>query len=123
MHHAGFTLLGFVCGEFYEWLEGELIEALDAHHVDLLLVSAHKKVNRVDDRKVSPHYKRWAFQRRFQAISPYCGAALAQARGFDDRYVRNCDDWFVHRSGDPFPGRRVGQPFFGSSDTAHNNAR
>jgi len=106
--HAGYTLLGFVCGEGYEWHEGQLTSALS--DVDVVVVSAHVEVNRIWDREIDPGLKRWAFQRRFQLIAGYAGAALAHARGPDETYVRNCDDWFVHRGGDPFPGPRVGVP-------------
>lgn len=106
--HAGYTSLGFVCGEGYEWPEDELTPVLSG--IDVLAVSAHVEVNRIWDREIDPGLKRWAFQRRFQLISGYAGAALAHARGADESYVRNCDDWFVHRGEDPFPGPRVGQP-------------
>lgn len=106
--HAGYTLLGFVCGEAYEWQERDLAAELSG--IDVVVVSAHVEVNRIWDREIDPGLKRWAFQRRFQFISQHAGAALAHARGIDDTHVRNCDDWFVHRGSDPFPGPRVGQP-------------
>ena len=106
--HAGYTLLGFVCGEAYEWPERDLAAELPA--TDVVVVSAHVEVNRIWDREIDAGLKRWAFQRRFQFISQHAGAALAHARGIDDAYVRNCDDWFVHRGSDPFPGPRVGEP-------------
>jgi hypothetical protein len=104
--HAGYGLLGFVCGEGYEWPETELATALS--NVDVVAVSAHVEINRIWEPAIDPELKRWAFQRRFRFISGYAGAALAHARGTDDRYVRNCDDWFVHRGGEPFPEPRVG---------------
>jgi hypothetical protein len=104
--HAGYTLLGFVCGETYEWPEHDL--AAELHGVDVVVVSAHVEVNRIWEREIDPELKRWAFQRRFQFISQHTGAALAHARGTDDAYVRNCDDWFVHRGDAPFPGPRIG---------------
>ena len=106
--HAGYTLLGFVCGEAYEWPQPDL--AADLPGIDIVVISAHVEVNRIWDREIDPGLKRWAFQRRFQFIAQHAGAALAHARGIDDAYVRNCDDWFVHRGNDPFPGPRVGQP-------------
>jgi hypothetical protein len=106
--HAGFTLLGFVCGECYEWEKRELASALT--DVAVVAVSAHVEVNRIWKRRIDPKRKRWSFHRRFRFISTYAGAALAHVRGADDRYVRNCDDWFVHRGGEPFPGPRVGVP-------------
>ncbi len=105
--HAGHTLLGFVCGEGYEWPEAELAAALVG--IDVVAVSAHVEVNRIWDPEIDQGLKRWAFQRRFRFISEYAGAALAHARGADDNYVRNCDDWFVHRGEEPFPGPRVGE--------------
>lgn len=106
--HAGFRLLGFVCGEGYKWNAAELVAMLPA--VDVVAVSAHVEVNRTREPEINPEYKRWAFQRRFQLISEHAGAALAHARGADDRYVRNCDDWFAHRGGPLFPEPRVGTP-------------
>ncbi|MGH7634063.1 MAG: hypothetical protein ACRENC_10070 [Gemmatimonadaceae bacterium] len=108
MTHAGYTLLGFVCGEAYEWQERDLAAELSG--IDVVVVSAHVEVNRIWDREIDPGLKRWAFQRRFQFISQYAGAALAHARGINDAYVRNCDDWFVHRGSVPFPEPRVGTP-------------
>lgn len=104
--HAGYTLLGFVCGEAYEWHERDL--AAELSDIDVVVISAHVEVNRIWDREIDPGLKRWAFQRRFQFIAQHAGAALAHARGTDEGYVRNCDDWFVHRGSDPFPGSRVG---------------
>jgi hypothetical protein len=116
IQHAKFALLGFVCGECYEWPEDELICALQKHNVDVVAVSAHKKVNRVASPEVPEDYKRWAFQRRFQLLSRYCGAALAQARGLDAQLVRNRDNWFVHQGELPFPGSSEGTPFRFVSD-------
>lgn len=101
-------MLGFVCGEGYEWPVDELTRALSG--IDVVVVSAHVEVNRIWEREIDPELKRWAFQRRFQLISGCAGAALAHARGTDHTYVRNCDDWFVYRGEDPFPGPRVGTP-------------
>jgi hypothetical protein len=114
--HAGFTLLGFVCGEGYEWEETEFVEALSGK--DVVAVSAHVEVNRTWKPEIDPGYKRWAFQRRFQLISAHCGAALAHARGADDNYVRNCDDWFVHRGGPLFPEPRIGTPIAGGAEAS-----
>jgi len=104
--HAGYTLLGFVCGEGYEWAEHDVAEELSG--VDVVVISAHVEVNRIWEPAIDEGLKRWAFQRRFRFISQYAGAALAHARGTDANYVRNCDDWFVHRGKEPFPGPRVG---------------
>lgn len=112
IRHSGYTLLGFVCGECYEWPKETLISAVQQHNVDVVAVSAHRQVNRTWEPVIPLHYRRWAFQRRFQCISSFCGAALAQVRGHDDAYVRNCDDWFVHRAGELFPGPRVGRPIY-----------
>ena len=61
--HAGYTFLGFVCGEAYEWSKSDLADHLKG--VDLVAVSAHRSVNRVWNRRVTdPRSKRWAFQRR-----------------------------------------------------------
>lgn len=109
--HAGYALLGFVCGEGYEWLERDLTEVLP--ETDVVVISAHVKVNRIRKPEIDEGVKRWAFQRRFRFISRQAGAALAHARGSDDSYVRNCDDWFVHRGEAPFPGPRVGDPIGG----------
>ena len=117
--HAGFTLLGFVCGEGYEWPEDDLVPALAG--VDVVVVSAHVEVNRIWDRGIDPGLRRWPFQRRFQLISGHAGAALAHARGTDTNYVRNCDNWFVHRGDEPFPGPRVGVPIAAAAEAARGS--
>jgi hypothetical protein len=71
-------LLGFVCGEGYEWPEGDLAEALPG--VDVVVISAHVEVNRIWEPAIDQGMKRWAFQRRFRFISQQAGAALAHAR-------------------------------------------
>src|SRR3569833_118421 len=102
----GFTLLGFVCGEAYEWPEDQLCAAL--RDVDVVAVSAHVEVNRQRRRRIEPTHRRWAFHRRFQMIASRCGAALAQSHSGDYDRVRVCDNWFVFRNGSPFPGQRQG---------------
>lgn len=102
----GLTLLGFVCGEVYEWPEEQVRSAL--RDVDVVAVSAHVEVNRQWQRRIAPTLRRWAFQRRFQMIASRCGAALAQSHTADYDRVRACDNWFVYRNGRPFPGQRQG---------------
>lgn len=113
--HGDLTFLGFVCGEAYERSEDEFVAQLESG-VDVVAISAHVRVNRISAPCVtSSSAKRWAFQRRFQLISGYAGASLSHARANDDRYVRDCDNWFVHRGEDPFPGERSGQRIVGAT--------
>lgn len=60
--HAGYTLIGFVCGESYEWCETELVAELG--EADVVVISAHTKVNRIWAPAVGLRVRRWAFHRR-----------------------------------------------------------
>jgi hypothetical protein len=91
-----------------QWSEHDVAEVLPG--VDVAVISAHVEVNRIWEPAIDEGLKRWAFQRRFRSFSQHAGAALAHARGTDDSYVRNCDDWSAHRGKEPFPGPRVGEP-------------
>lgn len=84
--HAGYTLLGFVCGEGYEWPERDVAEVLPG--VDVVVISAHVEVNRIWEPAIDEGLKRWAFQRRFRFISQHAGAALAHAHGTDAKGPR-----------------------------------
>jgi hypothetical protein len=106
--HHSFRVMGFVCGEVWEYSPADLVPALE--EVDLVAVSAHSQVNRIWERAISADYRRWPFHCRFALLAESCGAALAQARGVEEHYVVNCDNWFVHRDASPFSGERYGTP-------------
>jgi len=107
---AGFKALAFICGAIYDSSDGNPLDpARHLQDVDVVLDAGHLSLNRVWTPVVSLGRKRWAFQRKLQEISPYCGAIFSQSHG--NRYgtrVRDCDNWIVYRGDDPFPGKRRG---------------
>ncbi len=103
--HEGVAFAGFVCGEAYTEKNKRALRAELGGSVHVIAVSSHVRVNRQKKLLVeNVHAKRWAFQRLFQTIAPQGGACLAHARSDGaDGYVRDCDNWFVHRGRTPFP--------------------
>ena len=114
VEHDGLAFLGFVCGESYEWDEPTLLAEV-GRSADVVAISSHVRMNRQWSRTVdNPKTKWFAFQRLLQSVSRRGGACLAHARADLERdYVRDCDNWFVHRGGVPFPGARHGRPVQG----------